>query len=114
MQPQLGRRSSHLGRFPPDQRAGTSTATKTAASLPGAAGSRGATVKQPPKSVVREIRTPRSVGTGGGRLPPVTRWALSNERPLYVATRTANEQILLSSEENGEPLASLWRMSLCG
>src|ERR1039458_3236227 len=29
---------------------------------------------QLPKSVVREIRTPRSVGTGGGRPPPVTRW----------------------------------------
>src|SRR5664279_5427627 len=81
MQPQLGRRSPHLGRFPPDQRAGTSTATKTAASLPGAAGSRSATVNQPPKSVVREIRTPRSVGTGGGRPPPVTRWASSNGRP---------------------------------
>ena len=33
-------------------------------------------VKQRPKSVVREIRTPRSVGTGGGRLPPVTRCRL--------------------------------------
>ena len=32
-------------------------------------------VNQLPKSVVREIRTPRSVGTGGGRPPPVTRWA---------------------------------------
>ena len=31
-------------------------------------------VNQLPKSVVREIRTPRSVGTGGGRPPPVTRW----------------------------------------
>src|ERR1700716_382465 len=45
-------------------------------------------VNQLPKSVVREIRTPRSVGTGGGRKsaprrsvgagggrpPPVTRW----------------------------------------
>src|SRR6202047_418894 len=31
-------------------------------------------VKQRPKSLVREIRTPRSVGTGGGRPPPVTRW----------------------------------------
>src|SRR4029077_5357672 len=31
-------------------------------------------VNQLPKSVVREIRTLRSVGTGGGRLPPVTRW----------------------------------------
>src|SRR3954447_1005337 len=30
-------------------------------------------VKQQPKSVVREIRTPRSVGAGGRRLPPVTR-----------------------------------------
>src|ERR1700737_3639323 len=30
-------------------------------------------VTQLPKSVVREIRTPRSVGTGGGRPPPVTR-----------------------------------------
>src|ERR1035437_1393549 len=36
---------------------------------------------QLPKSVVREIRTPRSVGTGGGRPPPVTRWVLSNEHP---------------------------------
>ena len=65
-------RSPHLGRFPPDPRADASTATKTAASLPGAAGARGATVNQPPKSVVREIRTPRSVGTGGGRPLPVT------------------------------------------
>ena len=55
------------------------------------------------RSRMRESRTSGSV-----------RGALSNERPLYVATRTANEQILLSSEENGEPLASLWRMSLCG
>ena len=30
-------------------------------------------VNQLPKSVVREIRTPRSVGAGGGRLPPATR-----------------------------------------
>ncbi len=28
-------------------------------------------VNQLPKSVVREIRTPRSVGIGGGRPPPV-------------------------------------------
>src|SRR5258705_2718780 len=81
MQPQLGRRSPHVGRFPPDQRADTSTATKTAATLSGAAGSRGATVNQLPKSVVRQICTPRSVGTGGGRPPPVTRWARSNPRP---------------------------------
>ena len=42
-------------------------------------------VKQRPKSVVREIRTPRSVGTGGGRPPPVTRCAR-----LLGATRGAN------------------------
>ena len=33
------------------------------------------------KSVVREIRTLRSVGTGGGRPPSVTRWGASNGRP---------------------------------
>jgi hypothetical protein len=49
-------------------------------------------VKQRPKSVVREIRTPRSVGTGGGRPPSVTRWALRNGRPYrkhqnYVAEK---------------------------
>ena len=38
-------------------------------------------VNQLPKSVVREIRTPRSVGAGGGQLPPATRWARSNPRP---------------------------------
>jgi hypothetical protein len=39
-------------------------------------------VNQLPKSVVREIRTPRSVGAGGGRLPPATRWAASRDAPL--------------------------------
>ena len=38
-------------------------------------------VNQLPKSVVREIRTPRSVGAGGGQLPPATRWARRNPRP---------------------------------
>jgi hypothetical protein len=42
------------------------------------------------------------------------RGALRNERPLYVAVCSANKHILLSSEENGEPLSSLWRMSPCG
>ena len=71
-------------------------------------------VNQLPKSVVREIRTPRSVGAGGGRPPPATRWARRNPRPLYVADCLAKKQISPSSEENGEPLSSLWRMSLCG
>src|SRR6202171_2372340 len=38
-------------------------------------------VNQLPKSVVREIRTPRSVGAGGGRPPPAIRWARRNPRP---------------------------------
>src|SRR6516162_11517327 len=42
------------------------------------------------------------------------RGARGNSRPLYVADRLANEHISLSSEENGEPLASLWRKSPCG
>ena len=42
------------------------------------------------------------------------RGALSNERPLYVADCSANKYILLSSEENGEPLSSLWQVSPCG
>src|SRR5258708_7253774 len=37
--------------------------------------STGKAVNQLPKSVVREIRTPRSVGAGGGRPPPATRFA---------------------------------------
>lgn len=54
-----------------DQEAISINATKAASSL-SAASYRGA-VNQLLKSVVREIRTLRSVGTGGGRLPPVTR-----------------------------------------
>src|SRR6202171_1283128 len=38
-------------------------------------------VNQLPKSVGRETRTPRSVGAGGGRPPPATRWARRNPRP---------------------------------
>src|SRR3954452_23891897 len=48
--------------------------------------------KQQPKSVVREIRTPRSVGTGGRRLPPVTRcgqqWPSLPESKLEAAQRS--------------------------
>ena len=51
-----------------------------ASPLPGAASIRGA-VNQLPKSPVREICTPGSVGTGGGRPPPVTRWVPSNGHP---------------------------------
>ena len=38
-------------------------------------------MKQLPTSVVRETRTLRSVGAGGGRLPLATRWAISDGRP---------------------------------
>jgi hypothetical protein len=39
-------------------------------------------VNQLPKSVVREIRTPRSVGAGGGRPPPATRCSGRNSPGL--------------------------------
>src|ERR1700758_1984636 len=39
-------------------------------------------VNRLPKSVVREIRTPRSVGAGGGRPPPATRWEEPRGSPL--------------------------------
>ena len=44
-------------------------------------------VNQLPKSVVREIRTPRSVGAGGGRPPPATRWARGDSRPYRECAR---------------------------
>ena len=45
-------------------------------------------MKQLLKSVVRQIRTLRSVGAGGGQLPPATRWAISNDRPYRDLTDT--------------------------
>src|SRR5580693_6964684 len=77
-------------------------------------------VKQRPKSVVREIRTPRSVGTGGGRPPPVTRWAPSNGCPYRnreIALRSTSGLALhLGSlalrrrgpDWNGRPTAEAW------
>ena len=60
-------------------------------------------VNQLPKSVVREIRTPRSVGTGGGRPPPVTRWARRNPRPYRDHGARA---------QNGK--AHIWKRVACG
>src|SRR6202790_715881 len=50
-------------------------------------------VNQLLKSVVREIRTPRSVGAGGGRPPSATRWARGNSRPY----RESNQQRVKTS-----------------
>src|SRR6516165_7540998 len=72
-----------------------------------------------PASVIRGLKSALPLSTrGGSRVPELgtlgsVRGALSNERPLYVADCLAIH-MLLSSEENGEPLASLWRMSPCG
>ena len=71
LQPKLGW-PDHVGRVPPDQAAAADTATKAAYPLSGVASSCSA-VNHLSKSVVRETRTLRSVGTGGGRPPPVTR-----------------------------------------
>ena len=80
-EPQLGRATLYLGEVPPDQSKDAVTEPKAASPLPGVAGSCSA-VNHLPKSVVREIRTLRSVGTGGGRPPPVTRWR-RREMPPY-------------------------------
>ena len=58
-------KSPHLGRLQPDQATDTVAAAQTAPPVREAAGARSA-VNQLPKSVVRESRMPRSVGTGGG------------------------------------------------
>ena len=40
---------------------------------------------------LREIRTLRSEGAGGGRLPPATRWAESRDSPLSRLTACRRE-----------------------
>jgi hypothetical protein len=99
-QPQLGRRTPCLGHLPPNQRAETAAATQAASPIPGAAGTRGA-VNQPSKSVVREIRTPRSVGTGGGRPPPVTRWRGVTRVPTATGILRAHFAEMLGSVPDG-------------
>src|SRR5271167_3966826 len=73
-------RRDQLGAIPADQGTVPAATTKAVSPLPGAASYRHA-VKQLLKSVVREICTLRSVGAGGGRPPPATRWATSDGRP---------------------------------
>ncbi len=60
------------GGAPPFQGEVAATATTPGTSIFGSPGFRCA-VNPSSKSVVREIRTLRSVGAGGGRLPPATR-----------------------------------------
>ena len=72
--------TSHVRHVPPDQTAATDLTTKAVPSLSGVTSSRSA-VNHLLKSVVRAICTLRSVGTGGGRPPPVTRWVPSNGHP---------------------------------
>src|SRR6266478_6905612 len=65
-------------------------------------------VNQLPKSVVREIRTPRSVGAGGGRPPPATRWARRNPRPYRdhpTAWTCAEKSLTLWLRASGAELA---------
>src|SRR6266404_2582721 len=87
VQPELGR-AHHVGHVPPDQTAATDLATKAVPPLSGVTSSRRA-VNHLLKSVVREICTLRSVGTGGGRPPPVTRWVASRDVPLSRLTERA-------------------------
>jgi hypothetical protein len=78
-QSELGRRDP-VGAIPAEQGTVPSATTKAVSPLQGAASYRH-TVKQLLKSVVRQIRMLRSVGAGGGQLPPATQWAISDDRP---------------------------------
>ena len=75
-------------------------------------------VNQLPKSVVREIRTPRSVGAGGGRPPPATRWAGRNPRPYRDHSRRGSLDRLLRLGDHapvGEPGVPPWTSEVgCG
>ena len=66
-------------------------------------------VNQLPKSVVREIRTPRSVGAGGGQLPPATRWARGNSRPYRESRGLSVKPTRLTRCRSGEryPMPSI-------
>src|SRR3954463_12767432 len=92
LEPQLGRPPPYRRRFQSAQGAGPVAPTPTAVALPGTAGSRSA-VNPRPKSVVQEICTLRSVGGGGRRLPPPTRWALSNERPYRERVKRSRKSL---------------------
>jgi hypothetical protein len=63
-------------------------------------------VNQPPKSVVREIRTPRSVGAGGGQLPPATRWARGNSRPYRESRRYAAKPTRMTQQRHCNSLTN--------
>jgi hypothetical protein len=54
----------------------------------------------------------RAGGGGPGTDVPPVRLVMSG--PLYVGNCLVNKHTLLSSEENGEPLTSLWPMSPSG
>jgi hypothetical protein len=78
-QSELGR-CAPVGAIPADQGTRPAATTKAVSPLQGVASYRH-TVKQLLKSVVRQIRTLRSVGAGGGQLLPATRWAISDDCP---------------------------------
>src|SRR5229473_5497026 len=67
-------------------------------------------VNQLPKSVVREIRTPRSVGAGGGRPPPATRWARDETR---VPTATASSVLRRPGIRRDDDYRELFRINFC-
>src|SRR5215472_8748645 len=69
-----------MGAISADQGTVPTASTKAALLLQRAAGYRH-TVNQRLTSPVREICTLGSVGAGGRRLPPATRWAISDGRP---------------------------------
>jgi hypothetical protein len=98
-----------VGHVPPDQAAATATATKALSPVPGVTSSCSA-VNHLLKSVVREIRTLRSVGTGDGRPPPVTRSRGRNSlAPLTWWSQIAARQMYMwrAVDSEGEVLEIL-------
>src|SRR5215471_16638790 len=87
--------------IPADYGAVPSPPTQTVSALWGAAVSRYA-VKQLLTSVVREIRTLRSVGAGGGQPPLATRW----HRATGVPTAIANYQLLCVGSKQAAQLTA--------
>src|SRR5208337_1211761 len=83
-QPELERRDS-MEAIPSDQGTVSAIATKAVSPLSGVASYRYA-VNHLLTSVVRENRTLRSAGAGGGRLPLATRWYHASDIPTAIAS----------------------------
>src|ERR1035437_201595 len=65
-------------------------------------------VNQLPKSVVREIRTPRSVGAGGGRPPPATRWDGKRSVAEWLKLPRPSSTLPKRTWQSRQSMSALW------